>query len=683
MIKVKRLKKYLFFITILFIALIFEKVNALASVSINNADYELVCRYADGLQLTIARDGVYIQNASLAVDSSSSNGIKMYLKSDQKNSSRDANGGITYRHHAITDSGKCPSKLYAYDLPAKYETESEDDDDESEDNSVSTLYYSTSSSVAAEIGGTREEESGMWWWKETEVVSNATRETSMDTYLVSEEVYLTTAKETTVCDYKIPETAADSFGSAYEVDNQFKFVKDNNYTQVDGFVLFSYKYLKMTTGNMGSANSLLIKAWRNGALLPSYEDVKPITDLPTVQLLKLGTKYYMSFNEVENANGYVLYAIPKGKPIDFKGEGVIVQKIFNKLGTGAKQQYNALTDYSISNYDFYIRIFDNSNKPIEITDEFETEILKIEAGDYCAFAIDKNGDVYAWGYNTKGNLGNGNLVRKKTPEIAISGLNIKELSAGKQHAVALTKDEKIYVWGYNDKGQLCFAFLNPAKASAGSNMYGADLTGVRIMLDVGHGGNEGVGVQPLAVEDHVGLDDAAAAAGGHAFALQDVLHGVELPALGAVVPMDAPVELQHVPAARGLVEAVDVLGDDGGELAVLLQLRQGLVGLVGFRVRVQEELLIIIVEDLRVPPEEVVAQQHLRGVAVGGLGLVDAVRAAKVGDAAFRGQARPAQKGDAATVFNDLSQFLVHRGSIAYSAKRVNGSLPKGGSALY
>lgn len=227
MIKVKRLKKYLFFITILFIALMFEKVNALASVSINNADYELVCRYADGLQLTIARDGVYIQNASLAVDSSSSNGIKMYLKADQKNSSRDANGGITYRHHAITASGRCPSKLYAYDLPAKYETESEDDDDESEDNSVSTLYYSTSSSVASEIGGTREEESGMWWWKETEVVSNATRETSMDTYLVSEEVYLTTAKETTVCDYKIPET--DTVVTVYMYSN-ITLLESNGYS---------------------------------------------------------------------------------------------------------------------------------------------------------------------------------------------------------------------------------------------------------------------------------------------------------------------------------------------------------------------------------------------------------------------------------------------------------------------
>ena len=165
--------------------------------------------------------------------------------------------------------------------------------------------------------------------------------------------------------YKIPETAEDSFGSAYEVQNQFDFVKNNNYTEVDGFVLFSYKYLKQTTGNMGSANTLLKKAWYNGALLPSYEEVKPITELPKVELVKLGNKYYMSFNEVENANGYVLYAIPKGQAVDFQADGVVAQKIFNKLGTGAKQQYNSLTDYSIKNYDFVLRVYDNDNKPID------------------------------------------------------------------------------------------------------------------------------------------------------------------------------------------------------------------------------------------------------------------------------------------------------------------------------
>lgn len=54
----------------------------------------------------------------------------------------------------------------------------------------------------------------------------------------------------------------------------------------------------------------------------------------------------------------------------------------------------------------------------------------------------------------------------------------------------LKRQGKFYGWDayYNDNGQLCFEFLNPAKISAADNAYGVDLTGVEILIDVGHGG---------------------------------------------------------------------------------------------------------------------------------------------------------------------------------------------------
>ena len=50
-----------------------------------------------------------------------------------------------------------------------------------------------------------------------------------------------------------------------------------------------------------------------------------------------------------------------------------------------------------------------------------------------------------------------------------------------------------YGWDcyYNSSNQLCFQFLNPVKATTGNNAYGADLTGIRVMIDVGHGGMDG------------------------------------------------------------------------------------------------------------------------------------------------------------------------------------------------
>lgn len=49
-----------------------------------------------------------------------------------------------------------------------------------------------------------------------------------------------------------------------------------------------------------------------------------------------------------------------------------------------------------------------------------------------------------------------------------------------------------YGWNayYNEKDQLCFKFLNPVTVTQADNAYGADLTGITVMLDVGHGGED-------------------------------------------------------------------------------------------------------------------------------------------------------------------------------------------------
>ncbi len=47
-----------------------------------------------------------------------------------------------------------------------------------------------------------------------------------------------------------------------------------------------------------------------------------------------------------------------------------------------------------------------------------------------------------------------------------------------------------YGWdaSYNASGQLVFKFLHPAQVTTANNAYGVDLSGVKIMIDVGHGG---------------------------------------------------------------------------------------------------------------------------------------------------------------------------------------------------
>lgn len=68
----------------------------------------------------------------------------------------------------------------------------------------------------------------------------------------------------------------------------------------------------------------------------------------------------------------------------------------------------------------------------------------------------------------------------------------------------LKKTGGFYGWDcyYNDRGQLCFQFLNPGKVTASDNALGADLTGIKVFIDVGHGGFDPGTVR----EDYKGQD---------------------------------------------------------------------------------------------------------------------------------------------------------------------------------
>ncbi len=69
-----------------------------------------------------------------------------------------------------------------------------------------------------------------------------------------------------------------------------------------------------------------------------------------------------------------------------------------------------------------------------------------------------------------------------------------EVISGENTVLRLYLKEKgaFYGWNayYNSEGQLTFEFLHPAKVAASDNEYGADLNGVVILIDIGHGGKD-------------------------------------------------------------------------------------------------------------------------------------------------------------------------------------------------
>lgn len=89
-------------------------------------------------------------------------------------------------------------------------------------------------------------------------------------------------------------------------------------------------------------------------------------------------------------------------------------------------------------------------------------IVQIAAGEYHSLALADNGRVYAWGWNAGGRLGLGwedefASVPVPTAVIhtgALNGAFVTSIAAGDAHSVALTRDGNVFTWGENEKGQL-------------------------------------------------------------------------------------------------------------------------------------------------------------------------------------------------------------------------------------
>lgn len=99
---------------------------------------------------------------------------------------------------------------------------------------------------------------------------------------------------------------------------------------------------------------------------------------------------------------------------------------------------------------------DSSLIPVPVAVPTGVEIVAVSAGSWFSVALSEAGDVYAWGFGEEGQLGNGTTEMKRLPTLVAkpAGVQFVEVSAGGEHVLARTNDGRIYVWGSNRNGQL-------------------------------------------------------------------------------------------------------------------------------------------------------------------------------------------------------------------------------------
>jgi len=107
---------------------------------------------------------------------------------------------------------------------------------------------------------------------------------------------------------------------------------------------------------------------------------------------------------------------------------------------------------------------DNATTPVQVLGPggggFLTDIIAIASGEYQSIALKNDGTVWSWGNNGQGQLGDGTVVDHNTP-VQVLGpggegalLGITAVASRGQHTIALKNDGNVWTWGSNRSGQL-------------------------------------------------------------------------------------------------------------------------------------------------------------------------------------------------------------------------------------
>lgn len=99
---------------------------------------------------------------------------------------------------------------------------------------------------------------------------------------------------------------------------------------------------------------------------------------------------------------------------------------------------------------------DGCKSPMKIESLAGLGVIKVECGSQFSVALTRSGSVYTWGKGDYHRLGHGTVdhVRRPKKVAALQGKKIISIATGSLHCVACSDTGDVFTWGDNDEGQL-------------------------------------------------------------------------------------------------------------------------------------------------------------------------------------------------------------------------------------
>jgi alpha-tubulin suppressor-like RCC1 family protein len=128
-----------------------------------------------------------------------------------------------------------------------------------------------------------------------------------------------------------------------------------------------------------------------------------------------------------------------------------------------------------------------STTPVAVALPSGVTAVKIAAG-YHNLALGSNGELYAWGDNTNGELGIGSTSTPNyTPKAVLLSAGVTALAGGNHFSLAIEADGKAYAWGENDHDELGIGTTTPYSTTPVSVSLPSGVNATTIAAGADHG----------------------------------------------------------------------------------------------------------------------------------------------------------------------------------------------------